>query len=363
MKIEDFLTEQWMNEYESKAVYNLTDTSCKAMDWSELYALAKEDLKDVKLDYGSIPGDPGLRREVLSLYQDQREETLTFSQGALNGAELVMKMLLKPGDHVITLTPGYQQYASLPKWLGCTVSKIALDEKDWSFSLEDFAGAIRPETRLFVFANPSNPTGTYLKKEQLEALCALCRKHNIWILCDEVYRFPSPDSPSVSDLYEKGVSVSSLSKLFGLAGLRLGWIKGNPEVIRAVDVYRDYSFISTGPLIDTLACAALKNKEKLMERSLAVIEANKKTIAAFLNKSAWFDCILPERGTVAFLHYRAPAGSEELARMLLDQEGIFFVPGSCFGKENYLRLGLGQKHENLSGVLERLESFMTERFS
>lgn len=358
MKIEDFLTEQWMNDYETRAVYNLTDTSCKALSWPQLYELAKPLLQDVKLDYGAIPGDAALRKEILSLYQDDKQETLTLCNGALNGNELVMNLLLNPGDHVITIAPGYQQYVTLPERLGCSVTQIPLDEKDWSFSLEDAEKAIQPNTRLFVFANPSNPTGTWLNKEKLEGLAELCRKHDLWILCDEVYRIPSRQAASIADLYEKGIVTSSLSKLFGLAGLRLGWIKGNPQLIHDINVYRDYSFISTGPLIDRLALAALQNKEQLIRKAGKTIRENRKIISEWLESSKEFDLVLPEHGTVCFLHYHRDADSKTLAKDLLEKEGIFFVPGSCFGKEGYLRLGLGQEHEDLASVLGRLEAFM-----
>lgn len=349
-----------MNQYEDKAVYNLTDTSCTALSWPKLYALAADSLQNVSLDYGAIPGDPELRKEILSLYQDRWQETLTLCQGALNGNELVMNLLLEPGDHVITITPGYQQYRSLPEHFGCSVTEIELNEEDWSFSLEDVENAITKKTKLFVFANPSNPTGTWLDEKGLQALADLCRKYGIWILCDEVYRFPEEGAPSISDLYEKGVSTASLSKLYGLAGLRFGWIKGNPRLIHAIDVYRDHSFISTGPLIDRLALAALKNRETLKERAQKTIAENRRDIEAWLQTSREFDLVLPAHGTVCFLHYHRSVPSDVLARELLEQEGIFFVPGSCFDKEGYLRLGLGQQHENLPAVLERLERFMTK---
>ena len=272
MKLKDFLTEKWMNNYEREARYNLTDTSCDALSMNDLLACQPDALADLPLDYGWITGDPALRQEILSLYSSQDEDTLTTTCGALQGTEMVMAMLLGDQDHVITFTPGYQQFADFPRWLGCDVSEIELCEEDWSLDLETLKAALKPNTRLIVFANPSNPTGTWLNKERLNTLAAIAREHTkttgqpLWILCDEVYRDPMDENqPAISDVYEYGVSTGSFSKLLGLAGLRLGWIKGNADLIDKINTFRDYTIISAGPLSERLGAIALQNKEQILE--------------------------------------------------------------------------------------------------
>ena len=170
----------------------------------------------------------------------------------------------------------------------------------------------------------------------------MAKENQTYILCDEVYR--SPDQPSICDEYEKGISTSSLSKMFSLAGLRLGWIKGPAEVIAAVNVRRDYSIISTGPLIDALALIALQNKENILARSCAIIDANKASLTSWLKDNPAFSIVMPQAGTVGFLKYDAPIASADFARYLLDQTGVFYVPGSCFDSESHLRLGLTADH-------------------
>lgn len=356
MRLQAFEVEQWMNDHEKQAVCNLTDTSVSALYFKELLQLEPDILDETLLDYGDITGDPRLRQTILSFYENQDPHTLTMAQGCLQANEMVMLTILEQGDHVITVSPGYQQFSDYPKSLGCSVDEVYLNPEDWSLDTQDIARAIKPETKLLILNNPSNPTGAWLEKEQLEEIVNLCRENDIWILCDEVYK--TPVIHSISDLYEKGVATASLSKMYSLPGLRLGWIKACPELIEKIDLRRDYSIISTGPLIDSLGYAALKHSDELLSRAEKIIEENKAVICQWLEGQDEFDCVLPDHGPVSFLHYKSNVPSKTLARDLLRDTGIFFVPGACFGMENYLRLGLGQKHENLAEWLAKLSEYM-----
>lgn len=361
MEIKDFLTEKWMNIYERQARVNLTDTSCDSLSTKDLLALDPELFEDVTLDYGWIEGDPALRKEILSLYSDQNPSSLTTTHGALQANEMVMCMLLKPGDHVLTFRPGYQQFSDFPRWLSARVTEFDLDETDWSLDLDAFIEQIRPDTKLVVFANPSNPTGTTLTEEQLKKLALACEKQGTWILVDEVYRNPADPEASISDLYERGIATGSLSKQFGLAGLRLGWIKGAPQLIEAVNTFRDYTIISGGVLSEKMAALALQHKDEILARHLETIENNKQILQAWLDQSPYFSCVLPAKGTVAFLKLPEGVASEEFCTKLLADTGIFFVPGSCFEKEGYVRLGLGKSHEDLPRALKELDAW-TEQY-
>lgn len=357
MKIETFLTEKWMNDYERQALYNLTDTSSDSLSVEDLLAFDPDCLKNLSLDYGWIQGDPRLRAQILKLYANQDDDTLAVCCGALQANEMVMAMLLKPGDEVVTFSPGYQQYSSFPAWLGCSVREIALNEKDWQIDFEALEEALGPQTRLLVFASPSNPTGTHLTQKDMERIAALCRQHGVWILCDEVYRNPLDGTPSLCDLYEKGIVSGSLSKLYGLAGLRVGWIKGPAEVIEAIQTFRDYTIISAGPLSERLAAVALEHQEEILKASYAVIEKNRRCIEDWLSTTPRFSCVFFDQAPVAFLKLPEGTDSETFARALLEQTGIFLVPGSCFFMEGYARLGLGKTHDDLKGVLKKLDDF------
>jgi aspartate/methionine/tyrosine aminotransferase len=359
MKLPDFKVEQWMNVYENDAVYNLTDTCVSPLTFGELTAMdSEQSLSDLKLDYGTITGDVHLKKEILSLYQSGTIDNITLMQGCLQANESVIYTLLSPGDKVIVFEPGYQQFADLPRSIGCEVISLKLyEENGWQPDVNELEEAMKQKIRMIIVNQPANPTGVLFEKAYCEKMIELAAKQGTYILSDEVYRGLA-DEASISDLYEKGISTSSLSKIFSLAGLRLGWIKGPQEVIDQINVRRDYSIISTGPLADRLACIALKNKEAILSRSRAIISANQKVIAEFLDAHPRFHLVMPKAGTVGFLGYDAEIDDTMLAEQLLKKEGVFFVPGSCFGSEKHLRLGFTCDCETMRTGLEKLNEFL-----
>ena len=251
MRLPDFKVEQWMNDYENDAIYNMTDTCVKALTLKELLDCEDFDFNELTLDYGQITGDVELKKEILSLYASGTIDNITTAQGCLQANELVMNTLLEKGDEVICVVPGYQQFVDIPKSIGCKVRLIELDEYDWQVGVKKFRKMMNTSTKMIILNNPSNPTGTEYSIDFLNVLIEVCKPYGTYILCDEVYRGLNQEV-SISDIYENGISTSSLSKVFSLAGLRLGWIKANEYVIHQINVRRDYSMISTGPLVDKL---------------------------------------------------------------------------------------------------------------
>ncbi|WP_277647084.1 aminotransferase class I/II-fold pyridoxal phosphate-dependent enzyme [Galactobacillus timonensis] len=360
MKLPPFKTEQWMNIYENDAVYNLTDTCVSALTFRQLTAMDPGDrLHDLKLDYGVIPGNEALRKCILSLYQTGTIDDITLADGCLHANELIMNTLLESGDQVLTFSPGYQQFTDVPRSLGCEVTEIKLhEETGWQPELEDISAAFASHRfRLVILNMPNNPTGSMLNETILQALLQYAERCGSYILCDEVYR--DPQFPSIADLYPLGISTSSLSKLFSLAGLRLGWIKGPRKLIEKINERRDYSMISTGPLRDTLALIALENKDQLLCRSRSRIKEDQAVIEQWLKTDPRMSIQMPVSGTVGFLKYDAPINSEDLARDLLRDTGVFFVPGSCFDCDYHLRLTFTAEPETLRRGLQLLSGYLT----
>ena len=360
MKLPDFKTEQWMNDYERQAVYNLTDTTIQAVSFSELMSLEPEAFSDLILDYGHITGLPALRQEVLRLYENQDPATLSIASGCLEANFVIMETLLEPGKRVITVAPGYQQFFDVPKVLGCEVDIVRLSQDDWQLNLEDIREAVKDNTAMIIINNPSNPTGALLSREEMEKLAAIAREHDLWILCDEAFLLPDQKHPSMSDIYEKAISTSSLSKTLGMAGIRLGWIKGHPEVIHDIAVRNDYTMISTAGLRDLCAWTGLKHKERFLARGAAILDQNRADVQKWLSATDLFSVRLPDAGTTCFMKILAEVDDVHFCQSLLRDTGIFFVPGSCFDMPGYVRLGLGQKQDNLPAVLERLDAYLKE---
>lgn len=360
MKIADFKVEQWMNAYEGKAVCNMTDTCVSPFTFAQLQAMDTERLlSTVKLDYGTITGDTGLKEEILQLYTTGTIDSITMAQGCLQANEMVMETLLEAGDNILAYSPSYQQFTDLPRSIGCTVTELALhEETGWQPDVQELQDAFTKKIKMVILNCPNNPTGTLFNQDYLKELYRLCAQQNTYILCDEVYR--DPDTPSICDQYAKGISTSSLSKMFSLAGLRLGWIKGPQEVIDAVNVRRDYSIISTGPLADTLGAIALHHAGEILSRSHTIIDQNKQILAQWLKENPSFSIVMPQAGTVGFLKYDKAVGSADFAKAILEAHGVFYVPGSCFDCENHLRLGLTADAEHFTKGLAMTAEFMKQ---
>lgn len=362
MKLNDFLTEQWMNDYEGRAVYNMTDTCVQPLSLRELTAMDEDHLLErTILDYGVITGDEKLKEEILRLYHTGSTANIATTHGCLAANEMVMNTFLEPGDTVVTFVPGYQQFTDIPASLGCRVITVSLlEENGWMPDEKELEAAFHSPVKMVILNNPANPTGRFFDEAFLEKLTGYCRPEKTYILSDEIYRGKDPDEISVSDLYEYGISTSGLAKMFSLAGLRMGWIKASEEIIHQLNVRRDYTFISTGPLADTLSCIALRNQDHLIERSRKIISADKQVYTEWLKKEKHASLVMPEKGTVGFLRYEGNIPSRDLALQLLDEHGVFFVPGSCFGCENHLRIGFTRDPEMVAEGLRFLSEKLAE---
>ena len=364
MYLKEFDVETWMTNHEQNCQYNLADTCVSDMSIHELESLIQKDLMGdlmhMRMDYGPITGSDSLKDAILSLYKTGTRGNIAVAHGAINANEHVMDTLLNKGDHIIALTPSYEQFYSYPASLGCDYDLVELDEdNNWEPVIEDFKKLIKPETKMFILNSPNNPTGTVIKQSLMEELIELARSHSIYILVDEIYRgMNNTLCDSISDMYELGIATASLSKVYSFAGLRLGWIKGPKELIDEINFRRDYTIISTGPWNDYLATVVLENKDLILNRSRHIILENKRILKEWLEKEDLVECVIPEDGTVCFLHYLFDMPSKELCEKLQNDTGVFFVPGMAFNKEYHLRFGFTSDSKIIKEGLEIFSSWI-----
>ena len=225
MQIAEFKIEEWMNKYEASAKYDLTTTCISPLCINELPF--SNDIFSVKLGYGEITGSERLKTAIQSLYT--KKHAITVTHGAIGANQLIFLSLLEKGDEVISIVPTYQQHYSIPEALGCKVTLFFLkEENNWLPDLEELDKIITPETKLLCLNNPNNPTGAVIPDIMLEKIVEIAQKNKVWILSDEVYRglnlSGNPYSKSIADIYERGISVGSMSKTYSLPGLRVGWV-------------------------------------------------------------------------------------------------------------------------------------------
>lgn len=353
MKIRDFGVEMWMNAYENDCTHNLAETCVRSLTVEELLDLSGkreetlEQLVKTRLTYGDIPGSPRLRQAIAGLYRIMSPERVTITNGAIGANALTMLTLVEPGDRVISVLPTYQQHYSIPESIGAQVDILQLrEENGWLPDLDELRGLVKKaggKVRLININNPNNPTGSVMEEPMLREIAGIAREAGAWLLCDEVYRGlchqGDPYTASVADLYEKGISTGSMSKVYSLAGLRLGWIAGPRELTERLERQRDYHIISVGRLDDLLASVALESREAISARNLAICREGGRLLAEFVAGEPHISYVKPKGGTTAFLRYDLPMESAELCRRLQEETGVMLLPGSALDMEGYLRIG------------------------
>lgn len=368
MKIAPFALEQWMDEYELVARYNLAETCVKPLTVRELLDMAGtsfDEVMDMTLNYGDIPGSPALRSLLAGLYRRLEPENILVMNGAIGANFLIFYTLVSPGDTVISVFPAYEQLYRVAESLGAQVKRLVLHpETGYQPDLDALARLIDGRTRLIVINNPHNPTGALIEEEALRRICRMAEECGAYLLCDEAYRglyIPADIAvPSAVDLCERAIVTGSFAKPFSLAGLRLGWIAAPAGVIAECLVRRDYTTISCGRLDDHLAVLALSHLDRLMARNLSLLRRNFQIVDDWVAEQPLVSYVPPRAGTTAFLHYNLPVPSRRLCLDLLEKYGTLLAPGDCFECENYLRLGFACDTEVLRTGLGHLSALLAE---
>lgn len=365
MKIDNFKIEEWMNKYEASAKYDLTTTCISPFSLNELMSLTDsgKSIFDVPLSYRDITGSLRLKSAIKSLYENIEEQNITITHGAIGANQLVFLSLLEAGDEVVSIVPTYQQHYSIPKSIGANVKLIFLKEENlWLPDLEELEQTLTPKTKLLCLNNPNNPTGSVIPDEMLYKICQIAERYNIWVLSDEVYRglnlYGNPYSKSIADIYEKGISVGSMSKTYSLPGLRIGWVTGRLDLINEVNHQRQYNTISISVLDEFFASIALENKGLIAERNFKILKNGENVLKSSLKngRNAGLSCVLPNGGTTALLKYNREIPSKKLCHDLQVHTGVALLPGETLEMEGYVRIGFAA--DNLATAIYYFSDYL-----
>lgn len=370
MKITPFKVEEWMNAYEMGARYNIAETCVDSVSLDELFELTGEDkeafLKDFcaqRLTYGYIEGHPSFKEGICRLYHSLKPEEIVPTHGASGANHHIFYSLIEPGDRIISIMPTYQQLYSIPESYGADVQMLHLTkENGYLPDLEELRSLATPGTKMICINNPNNPTGALMDKKLLMEIVEIARGIGAYVLCDEVYRHLTQKDEwceSIVDLYEKGISISSMSKVFSLAGLRLGWIATHDQaVIKSCLSHRDYNLVSCGMFDELLADVALRHSDKLLERNRGIVRTNLAILHAWVASEPRVHYQKPAAGTTALVFYDYDLPSYEFCKRMYDETGAFVTPGDCFEEPFSMRIGYASDTEELKNGLAALSAFL-----
>jgi aspartate/methionine/tyrosine aminotransferase len=311
-----------------------------------------------ELDYSQDRGEPATRRQIGELYGLDDPDRVLVAHGAQESLYLLYRSLLRPGDHVITTVPGWQQSWEVPAHMGCQVT--ALDWRPGSpFDLDALAAAIGPHTRLLALNSPGNPSGQVLDDSDWTQIVEIAGRHGAWVVNDEEYVLDF--HTSVTRRYERAVSVSGLSKVYGMPALRLGWAVSQRELIDRMVNYKRYTTVSNSLLCERIGTRVLADRDRHINRYRGLVDAGHKRLAEFSERHADMVELVPPRGTpFAWFHLRGPGSSLDLVERLLVEHRVLVMPAEVFGSERGLRVTYARPDTVLVEGLGRLGTLLDD---
>ncbi len=325
---------------------------------------------NMSLDWSSrdFQGLPELRQKILQRTSTAgvcQLENVLVTAGTAEANFLCISQLVQPEDELIVDVPGWPQPLVLGEAIGATIKKLERDEsKGWRIDLNQLSDLISNRTRLIFLCNPNNPTGQVLQKNELEEIVNLADKVGAYVLCDEVYaglEWENDDLPRVANMYERGISTGSVSKVLGLQGLRLGWLicRDKKLVFDAMVLREDTSEIMN-VMGEAIANIALDEPyyDKAIEQARLAAKHNLSLLDSFIQTRAELEWQRPAAGLIGFCRLLMDIDSTHFAEQLIEAPyRTFVMPGIAYGYPQHLRLGFGGKAGSaLEDGLHRMHS-------
>jgi aspartate/methionine/tyrosine aminotransferase len=362
VELTPFRIERYYARYEFTTRYMLSSSDCQSRTIGELLELepgAHERLLGQWCGYTESLGAPELREAIAELYSACDDDDVIVASCAEEGVLLVYHALLGPGDHAIVETPCYESALALARSTGAEVSAWERRYEDgWAHDLNALERLITPRTRAIYINQPHNPTGTLMSRATLERVVELAAERDLVLFSDEVYRELEHDSadrlPAACDLYERAVSLGSISKTYGLPGLRIGWLATRDAPLRdAIVTLKDYTTICASAPSELLVALALRHRELLVQRNLGIVRRNLPLLDEFFGRrSGLLEWVRPTAGPIGFPRVNGVGDVDGLCAGLA-AGGVLLLPGSVYDEPRHMRVGFGRA--DMPEALDRLE--------
>lgn len=362
MRIDDFVLENWLNpacDSEKNEIY-LGGSCIEPLTVEELFTLTGEnmdnfidELKKMSLGYPRFEGTPRTREALSKLYKSVSPEEIILCHGGTGANNTVVYTLIEPTDNVVSIVPNYQQFHSIPKSLGAEVRDVHLmPEEGYRLKLEELRKNVDENTKAILFTNPNNPTGSLLKIDEMREIVEIAEKVGAWVVCDEMYRGLNDEyMPSFADLYDKAIITASSSKIYSMAGTRVGWIVcKDTEMRKALFNFRSYDSICGGVFDEWIFAIAMENVDKIFNRSKKIINKNKVIIDKWIEGNPYLHQYAEAFGTTYLVHYDLDIPAEQFCDELLDKKGVLVCHGDCFFMPHTFRITLAHGHRLEEGL-------------
>jgi len=369
-EFQPFELERIMSDWEQIVDYNLSESGAHPAPLYELLndSLRIEDLLATELNYPQVEGSLELRERIAALYPGASPDNVLVTVGCAEANFIAVQTLLERGEQMVVMVPNYLQIWGIGRNYGYDVKTFRLrEEQAWAPDLDELNDKVSEKTKLIAVCNPNNPTGAVMSEEEMDGVVAAADRVGAWLLADEVYsgaeRLTDDQTPSFWGRYDKVLAMNSLSKAYGLPGLRVGWVVA-PESMRD-DIWRrhEYTTISTTMLSNKLASQALspRVRPRLIQRVRRYIREGFSIFEAWLeDHQETFSLVPPQAAAIAFPRYHLDIGSSELVQRLIHEKSVLVGAGDHFGVDHHLRISFGLPADYLRPALDRVHELIIE---
>lgn len=368
MDVAPALLEYWLRDRYFTSEIDIGGSGVENFSFAELRELLDlplEDLDQIVFRDSRSLGAPDLRAAIARRWGNGDTERAMATHGSSEAIFLILNTLLRAGDEVVVLDPGYHSLSALAGAIGCEL-------KPWHLHfahqfVPDVAEAqhlITPRTRMVIVNFPHNPTGASLTLDQQAALIQATADVGAYLLWDAAFAEITYDRPPLPDpgaQYERTISFGTLSKAYGLPGLRFGWCLAPPDVLERCIQLRDYMTLHLSPLVELIAQRVIERGDRLLSMRLEQARRNRAILGEWIaQQQGLVEWVPPQGGVTAFVRFPGIADNDAFCRRLASVHGVLLVPGSCFHHPDQVRLGFGGPTSELEEGLARLSHALRE---
>ena len=340
-------------------------------------------IRDNKTKYTPAAGVLELRKAICKrmkedLDLDYEPSQVVVASGAKHSVYLALMVCCDPGDEVVVAAPYWLSYAEMIRMAGAVPVEVrAQASANFKITAEQLEAAITDKTKMFMLNSPSNPTGMVYTREELEALAAVCEKHGIYVLADDIYcnlvydgiEYTSIASVSPA-MKEQCIVVNGVSKSYAMTGWRVGYTLSNPTVAKAMASYASHSTGAPATMAQWAAIEALEGDQSSVEAMRQQFEERRNHLVERMNQIEGVSCIKPQGAFYVMMDMSGFVGKTmyghviqddaDFAALFLEKALVATVPCAAFAAPNYLRWSYATSMENIDKGLDRLEKFIAE---
>ncbi len=359
MTIEPIAYLEWA-KLQSQAKINLSRSGVPDLSLKEL-PLTLE-LKDLEISGPNPYGYQPLLEAIAERYKVE-PDNVVLTQGASQAIFMVGAGFIESGDKVIVEKPAYEPLLAVPRFFKAQILRLERRfENRFEIDFDEYQRLLREGAKLIILTNLHNPSGVWLDRQKIQTLAQEAERFGAYLFVDEIYlEFLEGEAASTCfGLTDRIIVASSLTKVYGLGGLRCGWILAPKELARRLRRLTDYLVVEGAFISEKLAWLVFPYLDRLREKNRSWIEANRKLLRLFMSQQSQLSWVEPDGGVVCFPRLINGRSGDEFSHYLRRKADISVVPGTFFEAKEHFRLGYAVQSEILASALETINSVLQE---